>query len=1403
MEQQTNSRFENHLIENREVRIFLSSTFSDMEAERSALVKRFNKLKLEANRRNVSLSLLDLRWGVTDEEARTGKVLSVCLNEIENSHPFFIGLLGSRYGYAPRMSEIGKNPDLEERYPWIREDIAHERSITEIEMQYGVLRNQEGMDAAFFINSMPDTSPDDNEKLTSLKSKIRHQQRFPVNDYTSIEDLCDQVEKAVMALLDKYYSDADNTRLGRERSIQQAYMNSRHKFFVRKQEDFDRLNEFLRNEERHLVVTGTSGIGKSALIANWLKEQEKQEECPYNIIYHFVGNTFGGNSHEEILQHLSDEIFDLYKGIEEKLDSNESPEEKTQRYMTEAIQKGKPMLIVIDGINQISERDNAKLLNWLPQSPKNVKYLFSTLEDDATMQTFLRREYPIYTVEPLNYEQRSKFVVEYLEKVGKHLDDNQLNRILYDPENENTLVLKTMLDELICFGSYEHLNDRIDYYLSATSIPDFFDRMLHRMEDDYQEVRRILSLIAVSEHGLSEEELIAMTGLRQMDFHQFYCAISAHIVTRNGLLTFGHQYLTDAVWNRYHLDNMDSAKPSRESIISYFNSNEISDRNRQISELAFQYYHRDDYKNLYKTIMSFEAFGLFSHANREGLLAAYWRKLLREDALHYQLRDYLNLPIDKMTEELPYLRIGKFVMDFFADSKTSISYYESYYFTGVHNLEEKSTLDEAVVYSGIGIAYRSLGNYPKALEYGFEVLSIIENVLGTENLYIADAYDNIAAIFHSQGDHSKALEYLYKALTIREKVLEQNHSDMAASYNNIGAVYVDQRDYSKALDYNLKALAITERLLGTEHLNTASSYNNIGATYDGLKDFTNALKYLFKALAIREKLLGFEHPDIAYSYNSIGSAYHSKGDCSNALKYYFKALDIRKKVLGQDHPDTAVVYYNIGVVYNDQCDYPKALEYNFKTLAIYEKFWGLENPKTADSYNNIGVIYYTQEDYPKALEYHFKALAIRERVLGLENPDTANSYSNIGAVFYSLDDNTKALDYILKALTIREKVLGLEHQDTANSYDIIGGYFYDQCDYPKALEYHFKALTIRKKVLGLDHPDIATTCEKIGSVYDSLEDYPKALEYHIKALAIREKASTIEPTSIIDATYDKLKTISIATYYNKIGDAYNELTDPYKAFYYYFKALDLYKIELGVEHPNVATLYMTIGFVYYCLRDHSNALLYYKEALTIREKVLGIEHPDTAESYHKIGLVYYKQDDFPNALDYYHKALAIREKVLGTDHPDTATSYNNIGAIYGTQEGFVKDVGCYFKALDLLFKALAIREKILGIEHKDTASSYNNIGYVYDIHGNYTKALEFYLKALDIREKILGQEHQKTAASYNNIGYAYYYQGDYPNALKYFTKLLAAREKLFGTSHSKTQTVRNNIEYIKELINEK
>ena len=70
----------NNLIENRQIRVFISSTFQDMKNERDYLMKyTFPELKRLAAERDVTLTELDLRWGITEEESQTGKVVEICL----------------------------------------------------------------------------------------------------------------------------------------------------------------------------------------------------------------------------------------------------------------------------------------------------------------------------------------------------------------------------------------------------------------------------------------------------------------------------------------------------------------------------------------------------------------------------------------------------------------------------------------------------------------------------------------------------------------------------------------------------------------------------------------------------------------------------------------------------------------------------------------------------------------------------------------------------------------------------------------------------------------------------------------------------------------------------------------------------------------------------------------------------------------------------------------------------------------------------------------------------------------------------------------------------------------------------------------------------------------------------
>ena len=97
-----------NLIENRQIRVFISSTFRDMQDERDYLMKRtFHKLRKLADERDVTLTELDLRWGITEEESKSGKVVAICLREIENSIPFFIGIIGNRYGWVPEREDLG------------------------------------------------------------------------------------------------------------------------------------------------------------------------------------------------------------------------------------------------------------------------------------------------------------------------------------------------------------------------------------------------------------------------------------------------------------------------------------------------------------------------------------------------------------------------------------------------------------------------------------------------------------------------------------------------------------------------------------------------------------------------------------------------------------------------------------------------------------------------------------------------------------------------------------------------------------------------------------------------------------------------------------------------------------------------------------------------------------------------------------------------------------------------------------------------------------------------------------------------------------------------------------------------------------------------------------------------
>ncbi|MBN2157295.1 MAG: DUF4062 domain-containing protein [Candidatus Lokiarchaeota archaeon] len=97
-------------------RVFVSSTFKDMEAERNYLQKFvFPRLKHICKSYGFEFQAVDLRWGIDEEASIDQNGVKICLDELKrcqevSPRPNLIVLLGERYGWTPPPAEI---PEIE------------------------------------------------------------------------------------------------------------------------------------------------------------------------------------------------------------------------------------------------------------------------------------------------------------------------------------------------------------------------------------------------------------------------------------------------------------------------------------------------------------------------------------------------------------------------------------------------------------------------------------------------------------------------------------------------------------------------------------------------------------------------------------------------------------------------------------------------------------------------------------------------------------------------------------------------------------------------------------------------------------------------------------------------------------------------------------------------------------------------------------------------------------------------------------------------------------------------------------------------------------------------------------------------------------------------------------------
>lgn len=320
----------------REIRVFLSSTFRDMDAERHYLVTRvFPEIRQICYQRMINFSEIDLRWGITEEAAHNGRTVQICLEEIERCRslgipPFFIGFLGERYGWVPQADDLAaywqQSPD--QRYAGLIRDALKENiSVTELEIRFAFLApppdiaplssastprvqmflRDPAVTAAManadtrqdvWFDRLPDGTPDNTRtaQLALLKQRLRQHfaQTIAIDGYDSVEQFGEAVRAYLVNAIDTLYPAQQMPDRWQQRTHEHAqFAAARRRAYVPltafRQQIISELNQgWMAISPAPWLITAPSGMGKSAFLADLesiLREKNRPAPMPWDDDY--------------------------------------------------------------------------------------------------------------------------------------------------------------------------------------------------------------------------------------------------------------------------------------------------------------------------------------------------------------------------------------------------------------------------------------------------------------------------------------------------------------------------------------------------------------------------------------------------------------------------------------------------------------------------------------------------------------------------------------------------------------------------------------------------------------------------------------------------------------------------------------------------------------------------------------------------------------------------------------------------------------------------------------------------------------------------------------------------------------------------------------------------------------
>lgn len=317
----------------------------------------------------------------------------------------------------------------------------------------------------------------------------------------------------------------------------------------------------------------------------------------------------------------------------------------------------------------------------------------------------------------------------------------------------------------------------------------------------------------------------------------------------------------------------------------------------------------------------------------------------------------------------------------------------------------------------IGTVYKSLADYPKALEYLHK--AVLVKTVGDDKKISGFALNNIGAIYRSMGDYRRAIEYFEMSLPIKKATGDARNE--ADTLNSIGDCYRSMGDYLKAREYIESSLKMSRKTKDEKGI--GESLGNLGNVYQGLSQYAEALDYYDEALKIAVKLGDIRGQ--ASLLNNLAFTHHQCGDYEKALTFNNLALD-KARQIGELSLQAATLN-NIGIVFKETGRFSQAVDYYEDSLLIQRKIQNRDGE--ANCLGNIGIVLRIMGQYRKALEKHRECLDIKESIGDLKGKSYA--LSNIADVYVSTGQYAKALENCNQSLEIKISIGDVDAQGSA------------------------------------------------------------------------------------------------------------------------------------------------------------------------------------------------------------------------------------------------------------------------------------------------------------------------------------------------------------------------------------